>query len=190
MLAARFKGSIEKITLPVGRVLVRIGLSPDFLTLLGLAWSLLAGALAAAERYRPAGLALLVAGLMDLLDGPVARASAGATRAGAFLDSVCDRVGEGAVLAGLGWSLREDPWGLGGALAALVFGYLVSYTKARAESLGMRVPGGLAERAERTLVLMMGLLLSRPRPFLWFLALLSSFTALQRGVAGVRSGGR
>ncbi|MDW7709102.1 MAG: CDP-alcohol phosphatidyltransferase family protein [Deferrisomatales bacterium] len=142
--------------------LARAGVVPDHLTAVGLVLSALAGLLALGAPPA-AAVALLAAGLLDGLDGSLARATGRASRAGAFLDSTLDRYGEFLVLLGVwGWLARLGWGGWGGllALAALQGALMVSYTRARAEGLGHGLRGGVFERPERLLVLAAGLLAS------------------------------
>ncbi len=138
------------------------GVTPDHLTLAGLAGSALAGLLAP---WAPpaAGVALLLAGLLDGLDGSLARATGRASPAGAFLDSTLDRYGEFLALLG-SWgrlaAVGHEGWGGLLALLALQGGLMVSYTRARAEGLGHPLRGGVWERPERLLLLAAGLLAS------------------------------
>jgi phosphatidylglycerophosphate synthase len=140
--------------------LARRGVAPDHLTLAGLALSALAGLLALGSPAAAAA-SLLAAGLLDGLDGSLARATGRATRAGAFLDSALDRYGEFLVLLGVwGRLARLGLAGWGGLLALLALqgALMVSYSRARAEGLGHGLRGGLFERPERLVVLAAGLL--------------------------------
>jgi CDP-diacylglycerol--glycerol-3-phosphate 3-phosphatidyltransferase len=134
--------------------------------------------------------------LFDMLDGAVARARGHGTPFGAVLDSVCDRIADGALFAALAW------WCLGvgeqrylgiAALICLVAGQLVSYVKARAEGAGLRADGGLVERPERLIVALVGTGvhgLGVPYALqvaLWLLAVASVWTVGQRMVAVYRS---
>lgn len=140
--------------------LARRGVAPDQLTAASLALSALAGLLALGAPVA-AGVSLLLAGLLDGLDGSLARATGRASRAGAFLDSTLDRYGEFLVLLGV-WGrlagLGLPGWGGFLALVALQGALMVSYTRARAEGLGHGLRGGVFERPERLLAIAAGLL--------------------------------
>jgi CDP-diacylglycerol---glycerol-3-phosphate 3-phosphatidyltransferase len=154
----------------VDRLLVRLlapsTLRPDWLTIGGLALSVLAGVCALRLPFL-AGVLILLAGLLDTLDGALSRATGRATSAGARLDSTCDRYGEFAALFGA-WGrlalLGYAGWAGLLALAALQGSLMVSYARARAEGLGLRLRGGIFERPERVLVLAFGFLASPLEP--------------------------
>ena len=192
---------------PLVRAAVRIGLTANHLTVLGLGLTL-AAALAFFDGHSRLGaLMLLFAGLCDILDGQVARRTGGETRFGAFFDSTLDRVGEAAVLIGiLGFCLRNlhalvfNPdrvieqtraglypmtWAVVGltAMLALTGSFLVSYTRARAEGLGLDCKVGWFERPERLALLIVAGALQvfwAMSGALLLLALFSFVTAAQR----------
>jgi len=192
MLNVRARVHVNRVTDPIGRALVHRGVTPDTVTVVGTV-----GASAAALWFLPRG-ELAIAPwvitffvLLDLVDGAMARARGQGTPFGAVLDSVCDRVADGALFAGLAW------WCLGAgderllgvaALICLVSGQLVSYVKARAEGMGLSADGGLVERAERLIVVLLGTFLHGVGvPYalhvaLWGLAAASVFTVFQRMV--------
>ncbi|OGL16866.1 MAG: hypothetical protein A3F92_16610 [Candidatus Rokubacteria bacterium RIFCSPLOWO2_12_FULL_71_22] len=167
---------------PVGRALFRLRLRPNHLTLLGLGVSVLAAAAFCAAHIRTAGALLIVAGLCDFFDGSLARASGQVTAFGAFLDSVIDRYSDLVVLLGIVVLFARMPHTRGAivAMAGLIGSMMVSYTKARAESIGVTCTVGLMERPERMICLIAGALLGLLEPALWVLAVLSNLTALQR----------
>lgn len=183
MLDARFRVGLERVTGPLGGRIARWGIRADHLTAAGVLFALLAGAVVARGEL-VAGAALLVtSSLPDLLDGPVARAGGATTRRGEFFDSVADRVSDSAVLAGLAWHFLS---GTTPRLAALVvsvmaLSLLISYQRAKAESLGLRAKGGLMERGERVVALTVALAFPAVLvPVLWVMAVLTALTALQR----------
>jgi CDP-diacylglycerol--glycerol-3-phosphate 3-phosphatidyltransferase len=160
-------------------------LKADHLTALGL---LLAAACAVviALGHLMIGLFILIlAAVPDLLDGAVAKATGTASVRGAFFDSVSDRVVDSLILGGIAWHLassRHAHWALL-PLAVLAVSNLISYERAKAESLGFTAKGGLMERAERIIVLCAGLAFSVILvPLLWAMLVLSSITAIQRFV--------
>src|SRR5579871_2643537 len=160
-------------------------MAPDHLTALGLvlavpaAWAIATGRLGL-------GLGLLIgSALPDLLDGALAKASGRASVRGAFFDSVADRITDALVLSALAWYLQDTRRGHIFILPVAVLGVslLVSYERAKAESLGFTAKGGLMERAERVVVLCAALAFSVAAvPLLWAMLVLTSVTAVQRFV--------
>jgi CDP-diacylglycerol--glycerol-3-phosphate 3-phosphatidyltransferase len=121
--------------------------------------------------------------LIDLLDGSVARTSGEASPRGAFFDSVTDRVSDAVVFGGCAWYLASESAHLPVlAFAAAALAMLISYERARAEALGYTAKGGLMERAERMVVLGVGLMFNILVPVLWLMVVLMTFTAIQRFV--------
>jgi phosphatidylglycerophosphate synthase/putative flippase GtrA len=151
---------------PLWRGLARVGFPPDVLTTLSLAIALGAAAAVAAGRFGLGGWLLLGSGLLDFLDGRVARATNAVTRRGAALDSVLDRYVESAFLVGLCWYYRGH-WPLAAGLLALTGSLLVPYVRARGEALAVKVDNvGRMQRTERILLLGFGTALSAPLDFL------------------------
>lgn len=190
MLNLRVRPALGRVVDPVADVLVRAGVSPDGLTLIGTA-----GVVAASLVFFPRGMffpgtaVIVVFVLTDLLDGTLARKLGRSSRFGAWLDSTCDRVGDAAVFCGLVlWAtgVGDDRVLACLALFCLVSGSIVSYEKARAEGLGLRCDVGLAERAERLIVVLVatglaGLGIEQALPVgLWLLAAVSAYTVVQR----------
>jgi CDP-diacylglycerol--glycerol-3-phosphate 3-phosphatidyltransferase len=185
MLDGRWKNDIERRLRPLGADLSRTGLSADHLTLVGMVMAV-AAAVAVANGALRLGVLLLVAtAVPDALDGAVAKASGTASPRGSFFDSVADRVTDALLLGGVAWYLSSTS---GGRIAILPFALLatsmlVSYQRAKAESLGFEARGGLMERAERIVALGVGLLFDTLLvPVLWVMLALTSFTAVQRFV--------
>jgi CDP-diacylglycerol--glycerol-3-phosphate 3-phosphatidyltransferase len=143
---------------PVERALVASGTSPHALTTLGLVLSVAAGLAAGYGSFTTAGVLYLTGGILDVLDGRVARRAGRSTKAGALFDSVCDRWGEFAILAGLAFALRQHNTGLASVLLATAGSQMVSYTRARAEGLGVSLSVGLMQRSERIVLVGLGLL--------------------------------
>lgn len=141
---------------PLARWLNAVGLSPNLVTTVGVVLLLGAGWAFASAEVRLGGLLSLLSGLCDALDGKMARASGRATAFGAFYDSTLDRVGESAVFLGIAFFFVSGgvpeplaPWAVASAVVALAAGLLVSYTRARAEGLGLECKVGIFQRAER-----------------------------------------
>jgi CDP-diacylglycerol--glycerol-3-phosphate 3-phosphatidyltransferase len=181
----RFRSGVDKRTGPIGVVVERTGLRADHLTALGLVLAV-ATAVVIARGHLLAGFVLLVlCAVPDLLDGPVAKASGTASVRGAFFDSTADRITDSLILAGIAWHLQDERGGHWAMLpfAVLAVSTLISYQRAKAESLGFDAKGGLMERAERIIALCLGLLVPVLLvPVLWVMVALTSATAVQRFV--------
>ncbi|WP_434743642.1 phosphatidylinositol phosphate synthase [Micromonospora sp. SH-82] len=183
------RAAMTRVVEPVARSLLRAGVTPNAVTVVGTV-GVLVGALGFGARGHLVTGALIVTvfALTDMLDGTMARMSGGATRFGAFLDSSMDRVADSAVFGAVAyWLATEgDHAGVAAALLCLAAGGLVSYVKARAEGLGLTCDVGIAERTERLLIvgiggLLTGLGLDPALPVaLWLLAAVSVFTVGQR----------
>jgi CDP-diacylglycerol--glycerol-3-phosphate 3-phosphatidyltransferase len=185
MFDGRWRSTFEAGLQPVGSQIRRTGVTANHLTVLGLAMAGLA-ALTIANGYLRAGVLLVaLAGLPDILDGAVAKASGTASPRGAFFDSVADRVTDALLMGGVAWYLASTQPGRVAVLplAVVAASMLISYERAKAESLGFDARGGLMERAERLLALGFGLLFeSLLVPVLWVMLGLTLFTAGQRFV--------
>lgn len=183
MLDGQFRSSVDKGTKPIGAELRRTGLSPDHLTIGGLVFSV-AAAVAIGAGFLPLGLLFVVlTGLCDLFDGAVARASGGGTPRGAFFDSVSDRFSDAVLFGGVAWYFASTQPGLLALLPMAVYGTasIISYERAKAESLGYEAKGGIMERAERIILLGLGLLFPVLLvPVLVLMLVLTSVTAVQR----------
>ena len=160
MFDGRFRAPVERAVKPIGDGLRRTGLTPDHLTLIGLLLAVAAAIVIALGGLRGGLLLVILAALPDLLDGALAKASNNASQRGAFFDSVADRVTDMLLLGGVGWYLATE-YGAHAALlpfAVMGLSALISYQRAKAESLGLSAKGGLMERAERVILLCIGLL--------------------------------
>ena len=164
------------------RTLAAVGVRPNFLTLLGLLISALAATLFAAGQFRTAGLVMIVAGLLDMLDGRLARLTGQVTHFGAFFDSVVDRYSDLVVLMGLLVYYASINRFFYIVLTAVVMAgsVMVSYTRARAECLIPQCKVGFMERPERVVLLIIGALTNRMAPVLWVIAILSNLTVIHR----------
>jgi CDP-diacylglycerol--glycerol-3-phosphate 3-phosphatidyltransferase len=182
MLGQRYKDGVSQWSEPLARLLVRASLKPNQLTVLGLGVSFTAAVAYGRGQVRLGGLLTAVAGGLDILDGAVARASGQVTFYGAFLDSVLDRYSDLIILFGIIASflyLRRSTEVIL-AMATVLGSVMVSYTRARAEGIGISCNVGLMERGERMLILIAGSLLDQLPLTLWVLAPLTNLTALQR----------
>jgi phosphatidylglycerophosphate synthase len=182
MISNRFKSRFSAFFKPLALLLRRIGVNANHLTLVGFLLSRAAAAAFARGSIRLGGVVLLLAGLSDVLDGSVARNSGTSSRFGAFIDSVSDRYSEFFVFSGLlFWFHREeDTVSLVVLLMALLGSMMVSYTRARAESIIDECQVGLMERPERVIILIVFAILGWIRPALWILAVGANLTALRR----------
>jgi CDP-diacylglycerol--glycerol-3-phosphate 3-phosphatidyltransferase len=165
----------------------RVPVTPNQVTVIGLALTFAAAGLVAFGHLRWAGVVLIVAGSFDILDGALARSTHASYPYGAFLDSTLDRYSEGAIYVGLaayfvGMGGPLQRWLVLATLAALAGSFLVSYVRARAQSLGFTCETGLFARPERVVVTVVGLILGGVVLYavVFLLAILTNFTALQR----------
>jgi phosphatidylglycerophosphate synthase len=186
MVLTLLKTSINKIMNPFYSLLARLGVKPDFVTIMGLVFAVLAGYGFAISNYWLALLGIFLTGFSDMVDGGVARASGNTTVQGAFLDSVVDRLGETGIYTGIIIGFTS---GIGQMIGILLLAaaFSVSYLRARGESLGVDMAGiGIMERAERMIFLgftaIAGIFFLQSG-VLWMLGLmllLTTYTVLQR----------
>jgi len=183
MFDGRFRKTVDKSTEPIGRALQRAGVTADMLTATGLLSATGAGIAIAVGMFPLAIGLLILTGAHDLFDGAVAKAAGTVSVRGAFFDSVTDRIADALLLGGVAWYLVSHG---GGHIVLLPFAILaaamlVSYERAKAESLGIPAKGGLMERAERMILLGIALLSATILvPVLWALLVLTSMTAIGR----------
>jgi CDP-diacylglycerol--glycerol-3-phosphate 3-phosphatidyltransferase len=185
MFDGHFRANAERKLKPVGLQLKRTGITADHLTVVGIAMALGAAVAIGNGALRLGLLLLVLTALPDVLDGAVAKASGTASPRGAFFDSVADRFTDALLLGGVAWYLSTTEPGRVAVLpmAVLAASMLISYERAKAESLGYDARGGLMERAERLVVLGLGLLFNQFLvPLLWVMLALTSVTAVQRFV--------
>ena len=172
---------------PIARIFSRI--NPNTVTILALVFCITSGLYFAAGNLVIAGFMLLLGGFFDVLDGAVARENGRVTKFGGLLDSVSDRYADAAVFLGIMWGGHaafppyiENDWFLGGL--ALTGSLLVSYTRARAEAGGTGVLNiGVAERAERMILIILGAFLGLLHWAVLVVAVMSHLTVLQRMIA-------
>lgn len=174
---------------PIARGAIRAGLTPNVITTIGAA--IVIGSAVAYWQGLPrwGGALLLASGGLDILDGQVARLGSLSTKFGAFYDSTLDRIGESAVFLGIAiWFIHGGvpperlEWAVGLAIVALAASLLVSYTRARAEGLGLEAKVGIAQRLERFLVLGAPTLFfgagDGGRILFWIMAILAATTTI------------
>ena len=178
LLRKRFGGILE----PIARLISRTGVSPNVVTLTGVVLNLGVAWVLAQGHMRIGGVLVALVALFDALDGTLARLTGKRSRFGAFLDSTMDRFSEAIVYLGLLVFYTQS-----GARQEIVLIYvaivgslMVSYTRARAEGLGLDCKVGLLTRFERAAVLIIALVLDQVSIGLWVLAILANFTTLQR----------
>ncbi|MEW5830308.1 MAG: CDP-alcohol phosphatidyltransferase family protein [Chloroflexota bacterium] len=173
-----FKGVIE----PVAGFFNRLGLRPNTMTLLGLAGSAAGAYLLSRGQIVPGGILLAIVTPFDALDGTMARLRGESSDWGAFVDSVTDRYSELFVLGGLLYHFIQHDNHLASMLIYIAAGgsLMVSYTKARADSLNYEAKIGLLTRVERYLVIIPLLILNQPVLLAWLVAIFANFTAFQR----------
>jgi CDP-diacylglycerol--glycerol-3-phosphate 3-phosphatidyltransferase len=178
IMRARFKGVLD----PIAGWLNRMGIMPNTVTIFGLLGNCTAAYLLARGQMTLGGIIVLVMGPIDALDGAMARLRGEPSEFGAFVDSVTDRYSELVIFAGLlFFYLQTGEW----LPAFLVYlaasgAVLVSYSRARAQSVGIETKVGLLSRLERYFVLVPALILNIPQIGLWILAVFTNITAIQR----------
>jgi CDP-diacylglycerol--glycerol-3-phosphate 3-phosphatidyltransferase len=185
MFDGRWRTAVDRTTGPVGKTLHRHGITADVLTATGLVSATATAVLVASGHFHLAIIFLIITGMHDLFDGPVAKAAGTASVRGAFFDSVTDRVADALLMFGCAWYLLDRDHGhialLPMAILAVIA--LVSYERAKAESLGLSAKGGLMERAERMVLLGIAFVSTVIFvPVLWIMLVLVSFTAISRFV--------
>jgi CDP-diacylglycerol--glycerol-3-phosphate 3-phosphatidyltransferase len=171
--------------------LIESRLTPNAISLTGFALNLAAAGLVVGRLFFLAGVAFIVGSIMDTLDGRYSRMSGKGTEFGAFLDSTLDRLEEGIVLTTVGayFASQHNELAVAAVVAAVLFSLMVSYTRARAEALGVQCKVGLATRPVRVVIIAIGLLFARGAsigdfdllaPAVYVLAALSLVTVCQR----------
>jgi CDP-diacylglycerol--glycerol-3-phosphate 3-phosphatidyltransferase len=183
MFDGHWRSPIEKGLAPVGESLRKAGVTADAITVVGIVMSAGAAVSIGAGYLRLGLLLLILTGIPDALDGAVAKASGSSSLRGAYFDSVSDRLTDAMLFGGLAWYLAStrDNNLMMLPVALMAGAMLISYQRAKAESLGFDAKGGLMERAERFIVLAFGLLFSELLVgVLWVMLALTLITAGQR----------
>jgi CDP-diacylglycerol--glycerol-3-phosphate 3-phosphatidyltransferase len=171
--------------------LIESRLTPNKISMTGLVLNLAAAVLVTQEEWVLAGVAFIVGSIMDTLDGRFARSSGKGTPFGAFLDSTLDRIEEGVVLAAIGayFAKQGDEVAVAATVLVVLFSLMVSYTRARAEALGVENKGGIATRPVRVVILSIGLVFAKGaglgnfellEPAIYAMVGLTLFTTVQR----------
>ncbi|KXA95478.1 hypothetical protein AKJ39_03095 [candidate division MSBL1 archaeon SCGC-AAA259J03] len=183
-MLSRVRDSVRTWIKKIAKPFARAGLSPNHITVIALLVGILGGLLFYWQKAWLAGVVILLGGFFDVIDGAVARLTGRVTRFGGVLDSVFDRITDavlyiGVLAGGLGSLLGEPEWIL--PVFALLGSMLVSYVRARAESAGSgKLDVGIAERAERLLILAIGAFLNLVPFALLIIVVLTFFTVIQR----------
>jgi CDP-diacylglycerol--glycerol-3-phosphate 3-phosphatidyltransferase len=171
-----------RFTTPVAKLLAHTPVTPNFLTWFGFLLTCGAAALVAMHHLLWGSIGILVAGLMDIFDGALARQTGRVSHFGAVLDSTLDRLSEGVVLLSIIFILARDGSELGAVLAGatLMLSFSVSYIRARAEGMGVECSEGWFTRTERVIVIALGLIFNQLIIALSIVSVLSLITATQR----------
>ena len=181
-LTDRLRQIFKQFLENVGKTLFNLGISADTITLIGLIGNIIASVLLAGGHLLSGGILILCMGPLDAFDGAVARAQGEETKFGAFFDSITDRYSELCIYLGLilFFLNTQDTAGIILTFVAAAGSILVSYTRARAQGIGIDVKTGIMTRVERYLVLAPGIVLQYPKVSLWIIAILANITAIQR----------
>jgi CDP-diacylglycerol--glycerol-3-phosphate 3-phosphatidyltransferase len=174
--------SANKIIRLIVRGLALSKINPNVLTFMGLLINIVAGAFLARGSLRIAGLVIIFAGLFDMVDGRVARATGQVTRFGGFFDSVLDRYSDLALLIGLlvYYGTINRPSYVVLTAIVMTASVMISYTRTRAENIIPTCKVGFLERPERIVLLIIGALFDRMAPVLWVIAILGNLTVIHR----------
>lgn len=188
MFTTRFQAWVRRNAQRLARLLGRLPITPNQVTIAGTLFTFTAAVLAGVSQLRLAGVVLAISGTFDILDGALARATKRSYPYGAFLDSTFDRYSEGAIYIGVAAYFLNHAdafmrWEVLACLLALAGSFLVSYVRARAQSLGFKCDSGIFARPERVVVTVAGLVIG-----VWWvlfavvvlLAVLTNVTAAQR----------
>ncbi len=185
MFDGNWRRAVDRGLTPIGVSLRRTGVSADAVTITGIVMASGAAVAIALGNFKVGFLMLVLTGIPDALDGAVAKASGTSSQRGAFFDSVSDRLTDALLFGGIAWYYAATEPGhlMMLPVAIMSVAMLVSYQRAKAESLGYVAKGGLMERAERFIVLGFGLLFDSLLVWtLWVMLVLTAFTAVQRFV--------
>ena len=181
-----WRTAVDRGLTPIGVSLRRTGVSADAVTIIGIVMATIASVTIAIGHLRYGFFFLVLTGIPDALDGAVAKASGTTSQRGAFFDSVSDRLTDSLLFSGLAWYLAAaEPNSriMMLPVAVMCLAMMVSYQRAKAESLGYNAKGGIMERAERFIVLSFGLLFDELLiATLWVMLILTAITATQRFV--------
>ena len=175
-------GWLEIALAPVAKGFFCLGVSPNQVSVCGFVLNVVTAWLIASDHLVAAGFLYLIAGTLDMLDGILARLAGKATRFGAFLDSTIDRVSEGVVFAAIGYRFALEGAAINSAVVvlALLGSFLVSYTRSKAEGLSVECKVGIGTRAERVVLVAVGLIAGLLTQVIYLIAFLTAITIVQR----------
>ena len=175
-------GWLEIALAPVAKGIFCLGASPNQVSVCGFVLNVVTAWLIASDHLVAAGVLYLIAGILDMLDGILARLAGKATRFGAFLDSTIDRVSEGVVFAAIGYRFALEGSAINSAVVvlALLGSFLVSYTRSKAEGLSVECKVGIGTRAERVVLVAVGLIAGLLTQVIYLIAILTAITIVQR----------
>ena len=173
---------LEIALAPVAKGILCLGASPNQVSVCGFVLNVVTAWLIASDHLVAAGVLYLIAGTLDMLDGILARLAGNATRFGAFLDSTIDRVSEGVVFAAIGYRFALEGAAINSAVVvlALLGSFLVSYTRSKAEGLSVECKVGIGTRAERVVLVAVGLIAGLLTQVIYLIAFLTAITIVQR----------
>lgn len=180
MIDQRLRPRLHGILEPIGRSLVKLGVTPTAMTVFGLFVAISGSVVIGFGELFWGGLIALAGSAIDGLDGSVARASNRVTIRGAYLDSIFDRIGEISILTGLAVSQRTDARILLLSILAMGGALMIPYIRSKAEELGIDGKGGILGRAERVILVTGGAMTGLVEPMLWVFMVVAWFTAGQR----------
>lgn len=175
-----YRQRLAPVLEPSGRLLARLGVSPEALTFSGIAITALGALLVGSGRLTLGALTVAVGSGLDALDGAVARAMGKTSRRGAFLDSFSDRVEESLMWAGLAYYVAERRFLVLLCVFSLALSFMISYLRSKLEAEGIEGRGGLMARPDRVILYVLGVATGFVEIMLWLMVVLTSFTLFQR----------
>ena len=195
VLDVKARKGIDRVVVPIGKALAKVGITPSMITVAGLLVTVVGAVLISQDQLVAGALVASFGSILDIIDGPLARVTGSVSLRGALLDTMADRLGEAAIWVGLVYHVGNEPRLATLAVVALCAAMLVPYVRSKAEGWGAEGKGGLMGRAERLIVMMLGIGLegfglTTIEPMLWFLAIATWLTVGQRAVRTWRQLGR
>ena len=176
----------DRMVAPIAKGMVKIGLTPNWLTLFGMVLTLTGVGVALAVDHFWGAVIMAFGTATDAFDGAVARLRGSSGPFGSFYDSVTDRISDAGIFGAAAWIVREDPLLFAVAIVALASAQLTSYVRAKAESLGWDATVGIIERPERVMIIILSIGFGFLPLALWVLAVGGLITVAQRCVVVLR----